>query len=97
MIRPEAMAETLQQLSEIEMIVDLPVEDHADGVLLVPHRLRATLDIDDGKTAMAEENAGVFVNVIAISVGATVSERISHCPDGRLVSCAPKSGNSAHV
>jgi hypothetical protein len=46
---------------------------------------------------MAEENAGVFVNVIAISVGATVSERISHCPDGRLVSCAPKSGNSAHV
>src|SRR6187431_3214878 len=96
-IRVKAMTAVFQQSPQFDVVVDFAVEDDADGLILVPHWLCATADIDDGKATMTEENAIALVNVIAVSVRAAMGQRIRHGRDDRLVSRPPKSGNPTHA
>ncbi len=50
----EAMTAVLELLAEILEVVDLAVEDDADGAVFVVDRLVAAGDVDDGQAAHAQ-------------------------------------------
>jgi hypothetical protein len=67
----------LQQLgAHVREVVDLAVEDGADGAGLVVERLIAGGQIDDAEAPMAEPDARG--EVIAGGVGAAMRDRVGH-------------------
>ena len=51
------MAAVDQLAPQLGVIVDLAVEDDRYRAVLVPHRLRAAGEVEDGEPAVAEEDA----------------------------------------
>ena len=51
MVAPEDVAGLYEFLSQFSLVVDLTVENDADGRVLVPHRLMAALDVNDRQAA----------------------------------------------
>ena len=97
MIRSETMSPALKCGPQFNVIIDFPVENHPDGLVLIPHRLRTTIDIDDGKPAMPKEKAHLLISVITISIGSAMDQRISHRPDGLQIPLSPKARDPAHI
>jgi hypothetical protein len=88
-----------QLIPEVCVIVDLAVEHHMDGPVLVGHRLTSTFRIDDPEAAYAQRDVTGQVHVAF--VGTPVPERVRHRPDCRETSTCfltahPESGNSTH-
>src|SRR4051794_25127722 len=72
------MTKPLELFAQLPVIVDFTVEDDAHGGILVPHRLRATGEVEDGQPAMPEKDAFVGVLVIPLAVRPTVCESAGH-------------------
>src|SRR5690606_42098386 len=70
-----------------DLVVDLAIEDHADGFVLVPDRLPAALQIDDAQPPHAEREARREVGPRAIRPA--VHDEIEDRKSTRL--------NSSHV
>jgi len=63
----EAMTTGQHLCPEFEVVIDLAVEDDPYGVILVRHRLMAGWgEVDDGKTAEAQDHVGVLVEAAVI-------------------------------
>ncbi len=97
--RAEHMA-TRGQLGDQGLeVVDLAVEDHADGSVFVEQRLNAAGEIDDGETAMPEANAGSVVKTLPVRPA--MANGIGHAAeqstiDLRVAAPVKNARNSAH-
>ena len=56
-IRAKEMAARFEILAQLTEIVDLAIEDHADGLVLVEDRLAASGKVDDGEPPHAQRDA----------------------------------------
>src|SRR5262245_1939346 len=68
------MAVRLQLFLQLAIVVDLAVEDHADALFDVPHRLVAAAEIDDREPPVSEPDA--VLREDAAVVRAAVDERV---------------------
>ena len=66
----------LEAGTQVEGVVNLPVEDDPDGVVLVRHRLLATGEVDYGKALHADGDT--VIDERSILVGATVVDGLLH-------------------
>jgi hypothetical protein len=74
--RPEPMPRGLETLSQLDEVVDLPVEDDVNGAVLVVHGLVAGVQVDDGEPAAGQtDRAG---DVEALVVGTAVGQAGGH-------------------
>ena len=78
-------------------VVDLAVEHHHHGAVLVEERLRAAGEVDDAQAAVAETDAPGDVE--ALGVGAAVGDDPRHPLQhvGRVLALAPVAGDAAHA
>src|SRR5437667_10902741 len=74
----EAVPTTLQCGSQLDVVVDLPVENDPNLAILVPHRLLAARDIKDSEPAVTEKHMLSLVNVMAFAIRTAVGERGGH-------------------
>src|SRR6185312_4171116 len=96
MIGAEARPARLEFGAKLAMIVDLAVEDDADALVRVPHRLRAAGDIDNRKPAMAEIDARWWIGIEAFAVRAAMRERPNHAREIGAVTLSEETGDAAH-
>ena len=77
-VRPcaEPVSSGLQIGPELDVVEDLAVQDHLNGVVLVPDRLSAALQIDDAEAPMGEADLPRYVESVA--VGAAVKQLAGH-------------------
>ncbi len=95
----EVMPFFLQFLAQFAIVENLTVEGEAEIARLVEHRLGAGDEIDDGKAAVAESDAGGKMKSLAI--GAAMADRIVHRLDeplvwGALAARIEPTANAAH-
>ncbi len=74
--RPEAMTARDEPLPQHVVVVDFAVEDDPAGSVLVRHRLRTALAIDDRQPRVAER--GGRIGEATLAVGTTMVERARH-------------------
>ena len=80
----EDVAEPLELGPDLRVVVDLAVEDDADGAVLVRHRLHRRLgEVDDREPPEAEPDAAVVGDPGRGAVGAAVRDRVAHARDER--------------
>ena len=96
----EDMTEHLQLWNEFLIIVDFPVEDDADRLILVIERLLAGGQIDDREPAVAEADARFDMQ--ATFVRAAMKLRFVHAVENRAIYVAfatgiEYSGDAAHL
>src|SRR5436190_9600788 len=96
MIGAEPMAFGNQGFTQGPVIIDFTVEDDRDGIILVPHRLCTTGDIENGQAAMPEKDRAVRVEIETFAVGTAVGERICHADDVGTTASADKACDAAH-
>ena len=78
----EGMAQCLQFGNELLIVVDFPVENHADALVFVVKRLLAGGQVDDGEPAMAKTDLAIGMN--AHLVGTAMRDGIGHRTEQRL-------------
>ncbi len=86
------MAPGFQLVAEGGEVIDLAVEDHPEGAILVAHRLAARLgQVDDAQAPMAETAtyALVMVQIDAKVVGPPMFHQGGHPPYEALVDLCP--------
>src|SRR5437016_5542678 len=86
-----------EHFSQLEVIVDFSVEYDANLSVFVPHRLVASLDVENGQPAVREEYPVRTVDVRTLSVRSPVDHRIAHRQQVLPVSRADKAGDPAHL
>jgi hypothetical protein len=69
----------LQLVPQFLVVVDLAVEDHPDGPVLVCHGLLAAIEVDDAEPPHAQSDA--VANIDALLIGSSMSHRPAHGPD----------------
>ena len=74
--RGEAVPPGCERLSQLGEVVDLAVEHHGDGAVLVEHRLVACRQIDDAEPPVPEPHPGADVE--AVGVGAPMPQLRRH-------------------
>ena len=79
-IAVEAAAERREFGAQLDVVVDLAVEDHADLSVVGPHRLMTAADVDDREPAVTEMDAACLVHPGPLVVGTAVRERGVHPP-----------------
>ncbi len=84
MVAAEDMTRGEKLGAQFCLVVDLAVEQDADRAILVPHRLMAAGDIDDGKSLEGEMHGVIAVDMKAGVVGAAVDDRVGHRRQVRL-------------
>jgi hypothetical protein len=94
------MTEHLQLWNEFLIVVDFPVENDADRLILVIERLLASGQIDDREPAVAEADARFDMQ--ATFVRATMKLRLVHAMEYRAIDVAfasgiEYSGDAAHL
>src|SRR6266542_4594825 len=92
---PEAVAPALQERSQLAEVVDLPVEDEPDRLVLVRHRLAAADRVDDRQAGHPEPETGLDVE--ALSIGAAVLEQRQHGRQRLRGRLANVPGDAAHA
>src|SRR5258708_22671796 len=92
----EWMAEPHQLVAQLNVIVDFAVEDHADGVVFVPHRLRAACGVADRQPAMSKKDSLLFVDVEGLGVGPAVGLSARHRDQVIPIAAADESRYAAH-
>ena len=90
------MAAGFEQRAQLAMIVDLAVEDDADALVDVPHRLAAAVAIYDGEPAVPEIDSCLGVEILALAVRPAMRQGCGHRCQIGLVARTGKSGNAAH-
>src|SRR5262245_26547913 len=98
-LRAENMASRLQFAFQFRKVVDLSVEDHPDGLILIGHRLMYASKINDRQTAKTQSKRAIEVESFVVRT--TVNDRCSHSPDHfwfhrTLAAKIILSANSAH-
>src|SRR5215471_5904000 len=93
----KVLAERNEFLAEFQMVVYLPVKDHAEHAVRRPHRLSPSLKVDDGQAAMAEVHASGLVAPQAFRVGAAVNDLVVHALEDHQVAVTREARDSAHV
>ena len=86
--RAIAMPGALELAPQIGVVVDLAVEDDADGFVLVGQRLAAAGEVDDAESPVAER--GHRVGEQAGAVGPAVGDHVPHADDARRVVSAQR-------
>jgi hypothetical protein len=81
-VAAEPLAEGAQLSTELRCVVDLSVEDEAVKISVAPHRLVATVDVDDAQPTHPKGDALVLEDAHATIVWPSVDQRISHRVDG---------------
>src|SRR5690606_32218496 len=76
--RAKAAAHGLELGADGLEVVDLAVEDDADGAVVAVHRLVAGREVDDGEPAVPEADARAEMK--AVAVGAAMGEDVVHPP-----------------
>ena len=81
------------------MVVNLAVEHGPDALVLVRHRLRAAVDVDDGEAALAQADRPFDPQPFAVR--AAVVQHVPHALEPRLVDEFPRihaddADNSTH-
>src|SRR5205085_526446 len=79
----KGMAQFFQLRPQFEIVVDLAVENDPRAAVLVVNRLRSAFEIDDCEAAHSETDGAVEVE--AIVVGTTMTNRIAHSRQQLLV------------
>ena len=90
----EAAPSRLELRTKLDVVVDLPVEDHDDPTVVAGLRLSARREVDDGEPAHAHVNALVLEG--AVIVGAAVDERPHHGLEPARHEGACVAGDPAH-
>src|SRR5258707_4526 len=92
----EAMTAVLELLAEILEVVDLTVEDDADGAVFVVDRLIAAGDVDDGQAAHAQ--ADIVRPEETFAVGTAVQQPVVHRLQRGAIGAqgAQHAGDAAH-
>src|SRR5688500_8168892 len=76
-VGPEAMPSALEVGAQLPKVVDLAVEDHPDGAVLIGQRSDpGRTEIDDGQPTFAETDA--LLRVDAFAIGPPMYERRAH-------------------
>jgi hypothetical protein len=78
------------------VVVNFAIEDDADRAVGGPHGLAAAGEIDDGEAAVAEVDGGLFVNPMAVGIGAAMRDGARHALEIGALAAAHESGYSAH-
>jgi hypothetical protein len=76
--RPKNMTELNEFLAQLGVVVYLSVKDHSDCSILVPHRLMAAGNVNDGQAPMAEMDPKLLINPKAFSVRPAMGEPLRH-------------------
>jgi hypothetical protein len=93
---PEDVAARLEVTPEISMIVDLAIENNADRLILIPHRLRAALDVDDRQSPVAEVNPSFGINEQPFAVGPSMAKGPRHYGEVIAITLANEADQPAH-
>src|SRR6266508_5574983 len=75
-LRRKTMAASFQPGPELAVVVDLSVLNDLDRAVLVPDRLVAALEVDDGKAPRRERDGPV--DEAPLAVGAAVTQALAH-------------------
>src|SRR5947209_4285035 len=97
-LRLEPVSPRAEIISELHVVVDLPVEDDHDRAVLVVDRLIAVDEVDHRQALYSEADA--LGRMDAAGVGTSVLERLAHLLDQGSVHCANEvnlPGDPAHV
>src|SRR5216684_5741806 len=97
MAGPKHMAASFQQRTQLPMVVDLAVEDDADTLVVVPHRLAAALAIDDREAPVPEIDLRLSVEILALAVRPAMRQGRGHRRQIGLVAKTCEAGDAAHV
>jgi hypothetical protein len=78
------------------VIVNLTVEDNADGAVGRPHGLCAAAEVDDGQAAMTKMDAGILFDPMAFGIRAAVSDGVGHPLEDVAVALPGEARYAAH-
>jgi hypothetical protein len=90
------MTPARQDLTQLGMIVDFPVVDHRDRVILVPHRLPTPGYVQHRKPTVTQMHSAGAVNRKAIAIGTAMRHCRRHRAKVGIIAEADKPGNTAH-
>jgi hypothetical protein len=61
-----------QSFADLNVVIDLAIENYPNGFIFIANGLRATFQIDDGKTGVAKQAAAAHACETRAPVGATM-------------------------
>ena len=93
----EDMAARQQLPAQLGVIIDFAVEDDADGLVLVPHRLVTARRIQYGEAAMAKMHRMRRIDMEALAVRPAMGKRGGHGVESLHTAFADKPGQSTHL
>jgi hypothetical protein len=79
-LRAEDMALGQESFAQFLKVIDLAVEYDPDRFILIRHRLRAGVQINDGQAEMSQTD--IAIQMDALSIGTTVTHGVEHGLDG---------------
>src|SRR5450755_1778700 len=82
----EAMPFGLEFGPQFSKVVNLAIEDDAEGLVLVEHGLIARDEVDHGQAPVTKPNSGCKIEAVAI--GTPVSDGVAHRANQRAAGCA---------
>jgi hypothetical protein len=85
----ELMAFPLQLFSQFLKIIDLPIENHPYGPVLIGQRLVSAGQIDNAQAAMSQEDEWGFLtkrpNVFPLIIWATMEKTFTHSHQNTMI------------
>ena len=96
MMGAKNMAGAQQLSTQLGVVVDLAIENDTDRVVLVPHRLMATLDVENGETPVTDPKRPTIIREKSLSVRSAMSEGRGHRLDIRPPAFTKEAGDTAH-
>ena len=97
MVAAEDVPRREESGAKVCLVVDFAVEQNADRLILVPHRLLAARDVDDGEAAESEMKSVFRLDMKTRAVRAAVDDRDGHRFEFRSPANADEAGQPAHA
>src|SRR5262249_10914898 len=92
----EYMTELKELPAQLDVVVNLAVEDYPDRSILVPHRLTAAGDVDDGEAPVAEMYAKLIVDPSPFSVRPAMGKLLGHALEQGAIDGPDEADQAAH-
>ncbi len=95
--RAEGMSLLDELIVKFDVIIDLSVETNRQGTVLIVDRLPSPIQVDDGESPHAHVKPVRLVVVRTFTVGAPMSQALSHPGQETLLVKTGEAENSAHL
>jgi hypothetical protein len=67
-----------EEIAQLLVVVDLPIVDDGDRMILVPHRLGATCHVNNGEPTVSQVHARSGIDKCPSAVRASMTECVHH-------------------